>query len=125
MVAATDRFEYVENTAAFVGMQRGKTVLLGKLDHAGNFLRDCASPPLRLGSGQSGAPPYELINFRRPGRIHVYEYRSGRLVKGALDNDGNFVPDVGSQVIDSKDYHYNKGALHIYNLPGKFVPRKK
>ncbi len=32
----------------------------------------------------------------------------------------NFVPDLGSKVMDFKDYRYKKDPLFIYNLPGYF-----
>ncbi len=51
----------------------------------------------------------------------VYEYRSGRLIKGELDKEGNFLPDLPGKVIDFKDYRYSKTAIRIYNLPGSFV----
>lgn len=119
-------YAYVEDTSRIVGVHRGNSVFLGKLDHAGNFLREAKWPPLRLGAGESGVPDYELINLRRPGRIHVYEYRSGRLIKGEIDEDGNFVPDLGERVIQFKEYEYSeaKDAVRIYNLPGRFVPTK-
>ncbi len=117
-------YRYVENTERYVGVHRGRQVFIGKLDHAGNFIRDPGWDPLRLGAGASSVPPYDMINFRRPGLIHVYEYRSGRLVQGELDEQGNFVPAIGSKVIDFKDYHYGKDAPRIYNLPGRFEPKR-
>ena len=54
-------------------------------------------------------------------------YRSGTLIRGIIDDEGDFIPDVGSTVIDFKDYKYSSRAPRIYNLPGKFVqkqPRK-
>jgi hypothetical protein len=53
----------------------------------------------------------------------VYEYRSGRLVSGNLDTDGNFLPDVGAPVTDFQDYRPVPGARRIYNLPGRFVEK--
>lgn len=41
-----------------------------------------------------------------------------------LDEDGNFVPALGSKAIDFKEYHYSKDAPRIYNLPGTSEQRK-
>jgi hypothetical protein len=48
----------------------------------------------------------------------VYEYRSRRLIKGTLEKTGNFVPEVGSKVIDFKDFDPLAERRRIYNLPG-------
>jgi hypothetical protein len=56
----------------------------------------------------------------------IYEYRSGALVKGRIGEKLNFVPEVGSQVIDFKVYKYgaeskyDRPPLPICNLPGSF-----
>lgn len=54
------------------------------------------------------------------GFEEVYEYRSGRLIKGRLQKTGNFVPELGSKVLDFKDYDPDENR-RIYNLPGKLV----
>ncbi len=117
-------YTYVEDTTQFVGIQRPKAFFIGKLDSAGNFIPEMWWPGFRVGMPGS-MPLHQLINDRRPGKIPVYEYRSGRLVKGELDKEGNFIPDLGSKVIDFKDYRYSKEAPIIYNLPGRFVPKEK
>jgi hypothetical protein len=60
-----------------------------------------------------------VYNIPRDGKKTepVYEYRSGRLIKGTLHAYGNFEPEVGSRVIRFKDYTLPYG-LRIYNLPG-------
>jgi hypothetical protein len=88
--------------------------------------------------GVSGVPPSYQINLpskrvvKEPRRDQivtlilrwpVYEYRSGRLIEGLIDDDGNFVPAVDSKVIDFKSYRYGKKAIPIYNLPGSFVKK--
>jgi hypothetical protein len=55
----------------------------------------------------------------------VYEFRSGRLIPGDIDDDGNFIPTVGGKIIDFKDYRYGPKAPKIYNLPGKFVKKER
>ncbi len=124
LMASEPTYRYVEDTSPYVGVRRGQALFLGKLNSAGAFVPDCRWRGLRLGTALSSVPHFQIINLRRPGRIHVYEYRSGRLIKGELDEEGNFVPDLGSQVIDLKDYHYSDNAPRIYNLPGRFEPKK-
>jgi hypothetical protein len=79
---------------------------------------------LQMGMPLSAIPPFQIINARRPGREQVYEYRSGQLIKGELDKEGNFVPELGSKVMSFKDYRAGKEALQIYNLPGRFVKKR-
>src|SRR5205823_14564030 len=94
----------------------------GKLDAAGNFIPEPRW--MNIGGEVSGAPPIaRTLNRRVPDGEPVYEYRSGRLIKGILDAQGNFVPDLGSKVIDFRDYRYNERAIRIYNLPGRFAVR--
>ncbi len=118
------RYHYVEDTTPYVGVQRGQQLFLGKLNHAGTFIPDCRWRGLKVGSPLSSVPPFQIINVRGPGRTQVYEYQSGRLIPGKLDDEGNFVPDLGAKVSDFKDYHYSKDARCIYNLPGRFEPKK-
>jgi hypothetical protein len=56
---------------------------------------------------------------------NVYEFRSGRLIKGEIDAKGYFIPEIGSKVIDFKDYRYRKDGPRIWNLPGRFEKRIK
>jgi len=72
---------------------------------------------------RSGIPATELLNGR-PEK-NVYEFRSGRLIKGELDAKGHFIPEIGSKVIDFKDYHYRPDGPRIWNLPGRFEKRTK
>jgi internalin A len=71
----------------------------------------------------SGTPREDIYEFVPGAKEDVYEYRSGRLVKGTLLENGTFVPELGGKVIDFKDYHYAKDAPRIYNLPGRFVKK--
>jgi hypothetical protein len=102
------------NLSRRVALISGDHLLRGRLDRDGNFLIEARYPRNSLYSG----PRYELINA--PVQV-VYEFRSGRLIKGEIINDGRFVPEIGSEVIDIKDYKYSPGAIRIYNLPGRFV----
>ena len=133
-------YEYVQDTGLFVGIHRGKFLSIGKLDAAGNFIPD--KRWLNLTGGFSAVPVDRFLNASSIKRLKletnghivvkivvepVYEYRSGTLIRGIIDDEGDFIPDVGSTVIDFKDYKYSSRAPRIYNLPGKFVqkqPRK-
>lgn len=114
-------YVYKQDLKRHVGLYRKGFVHLGHLDAQGNFLLDRKYSPFRFGSVPSGMPPYELINGKTGAQ--VYEYRSGRLIKGFLNSSGDFILDVGSRVIRFEDYHYSKDAPRIYNLPGKFIPK--
>lgn len=85
----------------------------GRLDAAGNFVWEPT-----WSAGISGP---ELLNMAddKP----VYEYRSGYLIKGIINEHLKFVPELGSKVISFKDYRYSKNAIRIYNLPGEFVDK--
>ncbi len=111
---------YIEETEKYVAMIHGDTYALGKLDKAGTFTPDRKYPPVRLGEGLTSSPGFRLLNGD-PGT--AYEYRSGRLILGYIDQKGNFVPDLGSKVIAFEDYRPGGNAPPIYNLPGRFVKK--
>ncbi len=113
-------FRYVADNSRWVAVCHGESCSLGRLDAAGNFIPDRRW--LNQTGGFSACPPSDLINS--PALSHVYEYRSGRLIPGRLDNDGNFIPRLNGGIIAFKDYHYGKGASLIWNLPGYFVNDK-
>ena len=69
---------------------------------------------LPIGGGSEGKPVTAKSE-------NVYEYRSGRIIKRVLHDTGTFVPEVGSKVLDFKDYPVNESGpagLRVYNLPG-------
>ena len=74
---------------------------------------------MKRGEHPSSVPKYEVINGSAQKRI--YEFRSGRLLLGEMDEEGNFIPTVGAKVTDFKDYIYSPQGPKGYNLPGKFV----
>ncbi len=125
-VEDTSNYEYVEDTSRIIGVELHQMLLLGKLDAAGNFIQNPGSFPFKAGGAMSPGAPNEIINCRAPGKEHVYELRSGRLIKGELDKEGNFIPDLGSKVLDFKDYRFKKkDPVYIYNLPGYFKEKKE
>jgi len=117
---ATDDYEFVENLTRPVWLIQGDTKTLGKLDQAGNFIPDLRFFRIPKNRGLSG-PGGQWMNDT--SKEPVYEFRSGRLIKGNIDDDGTFVPEIGTKITDFKDYHYSKDAPRIYNLPGHFVKK--
>lgn len=110
----------------------GDVMELGHLNDQGDFVPDYGLPVfpyvdvkepnvLRDGSGRTiyytlpGGGTQDL--WKNKDSEEVYEYRSGRLIKGTLQKTGNFVPELGSKVLDFKDYNPNE-RRRIYNLPG-------
>jgi hypothetical protein len=111
-----------EDLSRPVAVYAGEFVLLGKLDNCGEFLRESKNP-----KSSPSLPEWRKIAINPPtppGR-KVYEFRSGRLIKGEIKEDGSFVPDVASKVTDFKDYEYSPGGIQIYNLPGRFIEATK
>jgi hypothetical protein len=106
----------------------GDVVEFGQLGPEGEFL-PADDLPIVSRSGIKSPVPFGTRNLRYytlprldEGRKETaekaYEYRSGRLVKGKLQDSGNFVPEVGSKVLDFKDYTPGRD-LRVYNLPGE------
>jgi hypothetical protein len=95
---------------------------LGKLDAAGNFIAEAGC--YNLTTEQNAVPP-GMVYLNENGMNAVYEYRSGRLIIGKLDQEtDNFIPDLGGKVIDFKEYRYGVD-VPIWNLPGYFMPKDK
>ena len=118
-----DPYVFVPDTDRWVEREFGRTSSIGKLDAEGNFTPGTEYVNQPRGQSRSGVRIAELLNTR--AEKNVYEFRSGRLIKGELDAKGNFIPEVGSKVIDFKDYHYRLGGPRIWNLPGRFEKRTK
>jgi hypothetical protein len=109
-----DRYIFVQDTNRTIGIYRGGFVLVGKFDARGNFIQ-------RLLYAREATPDLgdaTIIRFTEPAK--VYEFRSGRLIKGDMLPSGAFVPEVGSKVIPFEDYIPGPKALPIWNLPGYF-----
>jgi hypothetical protein len=100
----------------------GDIEVFGHVDAAGNFIAERGIGVYRRGQPLSAIPPATMLNV--PDEP-VYEYRSGRLVPGNMDDDGNFLADLGAKVMNFEDYHAVAGARPICNLPGRFVEKGK
>jgi hypothetical protein len=111
----------------------GEIAEFGHLDAQGEFIPDY-SLPIVSRNGILGAVRKDPTDLHRPWRYYtvpfdgawgrtevdkeeVYEFRSGRLIKGTLQKTGNFVPELGSTILDFKDYDPHS-RRRIYNLPG-------
>lgn len=118
----TAAFVFVEDTSREVAVYLGDFVLLGKLDKHGELQLE--SKNLK---NSTSLPEWRkiAINPPTPAGKKVYEFRSGRLIRGEIKDDGSFVPDIGSKVTEFKDYKYTTDAIPIYNLPGRFVEADK
>jgi hypothetical protein len=113
----TEQYEFVPYTEGHVAIVRDSWLLIGKLDSKGNFEHQWKFPK---SSPLSGIPAARIINFRSDKLKVAYEFRSGMLIKGEIDENGSFVPEAGSKVIRFEDYKYGPGSLPIWNLPGYF-----
>lgn len=115
-------YAFVEDVSRPVAISIGQFVLLGMLDRGGCLVLE--SRNLR---NSTELPKWRLIAINEPTRPgeKVYEFRSGRLLRGEIMDDGSFVPDLHSRAIDFRDYRYCPDGPRIYNLPGYFVPLPK
>jgi hypothetical protein len=113
---------FIEDANREVAVYQGDFVLLGKLDKYGEFQLE--SKNLK---NSTSLPQWRkiAINEATPPGKKVYEFRSGRLIKGEIKDDGSFVPEVGSKITEFKDYVYSPDGIQIYNLPGRFVEDSK
>jgi hypothetical protein len=74
----------------------------------------------------TSAPTFRILNYPKNGLSEcVYEFRSGRLIRGVLVANGDFVPETGAKVITLNEYVFGIDAHRIYNLPGFFVAKKE
>lgn len=131
-------YSYKENLNRRVYIRRGELYYISKLDAAGNFI------PLNHGINIGGTffGNIEIANNVGPKfakwpadkgpvpdwskvKEPVYEYRSGWLIHGWLDLDGNFIPDPAKAITAFKDFIFNPDGDRIYNLPGTFVRKAK
>jgi uncharacterized protein (TIGR03067 family) len=125
---APEEYVFVRDTDRWVGMvkkeiRKGKIStaeirLVGKLDANGDFTQ-----VYRFETPPSMSPNYTLINLPGPKPKKVYEFRSGRLIKGELTTEGNFVPETSSTIIKFESYEFSPDAIPIWNLPGTFMKK--
>lgn len=108
---------FVKDTNRLVSLTRHDWETVGHLDETGWFTPDPKYPVVR-GHRPSTSGSITLLNGS-PGT--AYEYRSGRLILGEFDQDGNFVPGLGTKVIAFEQYKPGGNAPLIYNQPGRWV----
>ncbi len=115
----TDDYVFVPATDRWVEVFNDRTTSVGRLNATGKFLP--FPNELNKPKGQPRSSIDRRIEILNWGpEKNVYEFRSGRLIKGELNVKGYFVPEIGAKVIDFKDYRYHKDAPRIWNLPGRF-----
>ncbi len=105
------------DTNRWVAILREGKYVLGHLDKYGNYIEFRDADLINPNAAFSG-PEYTVINKPQKKNEVVYEFRSGILVMGILDVEGNFVPIKGSSIIEMKDYKVGPSEPRIYNLPG-------
>jgi hypothetical protein len=113
-------YVFVPDVSRLVGVYQGDWLLVGRLDAAGNFLKT-----ERYKRGESPSVKWEVLNDTGGQPRRAYEYRSGMLIRGLLDKEGNFVPDEGSTVIPFRDYKYDSDGPKVWNLPGYFKKKSE
>jgi hypothetical protein len=117
------KYVFVEITDRWVAVDRGEWHLVGKLDKNGDFVEEFM---WKKGQGKSLTPTITLnsaVFTSNPQK--VYEFRSGMLIPGKIERDGQFIPEEGGKIIPFKDYEYSLTATPIWNLPGVFVTEKQ
>jgi hypothetical protein len=110
----------------------GEVMELGYLSTEGEFIPDYSLPIFPYVADRKSIdrrvsekhPLYYTLPKDGKKSEEVYEYRSGRLIQGTLQKSGNFVPELGSKILDFKEYNPNS-PRRIYNLPGVLRPVKK
>jgi hypothetical protein len=117
-------YVFVPIAHRYVVILHGKRESFGTLDAAGNFVPNPKLLNIERQPYSGPMRPGQLVNFPDLRHPNVFEYRSGRLIPGRLDDQGNFIPKLGGKIISLKDYHYSKSAPRIWNLPGHFVKKK-
>jgi hypothetical protein len=107
-------YVFIPDTDRYVAYTWGRLVVMGKLDARGNLRVTHEGAPPDVGHH----PAVVIMRYDVPTR--AYEFRSGRLILGEMQPDGNFVPEAGATVMRFEDYRYSPETTHIWNLPGYF-----
>jgi hypothetical protein len=125
-----NEYEYKQDLSTEYYRQYGHFLYFGKLDEYGNFVPAPNPTPVEEPMDISQGWPkgffknYAYLMMSNNPKIEAYEFRSNRLIPGIIHNE-EFAPDIEGKVIAFSDYKYSKVARRIYNLPGKFVPKKQ
>jgi hypothetical protein len=119
-------YVFVRDTDRWVGLYRGGTIYIGKLDADGKFHDSVRIDHNKRYSGmEREGKKYALISWPELDRLRpAYEYRAGTLVKGVINSDGVFVPDPEAPAIPFWQYKYSPTAPPIWNLPGTFQKKE-
>ncbi len=119
-------YRFVPNTERLVGIYRNKSLLIGRLDADGEFHQTQRLEPF-VGPGLEelelivySGPGYEHLNSGSTTPRKVYEFRSGMLIPGTIQEQGNFVPEEGGKIVSFKTYQYSASVTPIWNLPGRY-----
>jgi hypothetical protein len=117
-------YVFVQDTDRLVEVRFGATIRLGHLDKDGKFVPN--GKTYQRGQARSSISAKDVgVHLNLFPEKNVYEYRSGRLIKGEINEDGKFIPEKGAKLMDFKDYHFRKDGPRIWNLPGYFEKKVK
>lgn len=130
LMIAPDEVEFVADISQRYDKEFKQFLFTGKLDLHGNFVPDpktvpidCSKNELIVSRTGGRSLMFEMMRTKRTNDL--YEFRSNRLIQGGINvRSIHFEPDVGSTILDFSNYKYSSEARPIYNLPGKFVPKK-
>ncbi len=120
-------YVFVPDTKRLVGISRDNGIIIGTLDADGEFHQtmkiESENPkvPFIVYNG----PSFDGLNRSFVTPRKVYELRSGMLIPGTMGPSGLFVPEEDGKIIKFSNYKYGPDARHIWNLPGRFVLKKK
>lgn len=125
---STEKVVFHLNADYRCSLRFDKYIYTGKIDvKTGEFIYDDLRKRIEADSTPRPELPPWLMQPRKLSE-QVYEFRSGRLIPGYLNQHATeewlFIPDIGGVVIDAAKYlaTYQPSSRRIYNLPGKFVP---
>jgi hypothetical protein len=108
-------------------MYQGRDWIVGELDADGNFSQTSPHKSARANFLRSPQGPVLSVwhGYDVEKSWPAYEFRAGRLIRGAQEWDGTFVPDLGSEVKMFSDYRFlDPNEPPIWNPTG-FIMRKE
>jgi hypothetical protein len=123
-------YQFVPDIHRPVGISVGGAIMIGKLNLKGDFIHERTLKALKFDTGETSfviagsAPEYTLINWSSKSKSRVYEYRSGTLIPGFMDEQGSFVPLLDAKILSFKEYRYGLFSPPIWNLPGQFEKKR-
>ncbi len=120
-------YNFVLDTERMVGIDKSDCTEVGKLDKNGVFTVHYKRTFSTAQTGEKfsigGGPGYARLNITGPYPAKAFEFRSGNLHPGVMEEGGRFVPDANGKVVSFSNYRYSPVTPPIWNLPGYFRPK--